>query len=437
MIKNTVEYTKDLGLCCSCGICKGICPKSSITYKRKDGLFLPEIAKNSCIECGICKNICPGLVHEYQYEDPIKAMTGDSICSYSAWSKDEKLRFVSASGGCVSTLITELLKKNKYDYATTVNSYNYKEQLVAELISCNDISDYSQSTYPKSRYLSVSFEKVVRFLMNNKDKKIIIVGVSCAIRGIENEIKQLKLDRENYLLIGLFCDKVFNYNIFEYYNTVSNNTEGKNIRDLHFKNKESGGWPGNMKWFFSDGTYMYVDSSERMKLKAYFMPERCLYCIDKINVQADISVGDNFTEVASSKQGSNSVIIRTDRGMEAWNDSSDALLFSEVDISLIADAQCLTGRRNNAYFAQIKGKKNEKELKHLLNSAISLCDDMIEYGSAYYAAMKRLNMGKDFDKNPEKYFRDINTDLNHHSSNKVVRTINRGYWWLRRKIRAL
>lgn len=432
MIKNTVEYTKDLGLCCSCGICKGICPKSSITYKRKDGLFLPEIAKNSCIECGICKNICPGLVHEYQYEDPIKAMTGDSICSYSAWSKDEKLRFVSASGGCVSTLITELLKKNKYDYATTVNSYNYKEQLVAELISCNDISDYSQSTYPKSRYLSVSFEKVVRFLMNNKDKKIIIVGVSCAIRGIENAIKQLKLDRENYLLIGLFCDKVFNYNIFEYYNTVSNNTEGKNIRDLHFKNKESGGWPGNMKWFFSDGTYMYVDSSERMKLKAYFMPERCLYCIDKINVQADISVGDNFTEVASSKQGSNSVIVRTNRGLDAWNYCASEIEMREIDTSLIAESQCLEGRKNNAYFAKIKEKKIKDGLSVSLNSKIQVNDDEREYYSAYYTAIKRLNNGKRFISNPKSVYTTINKSIEGKSP-RIVRIIKRGYWWMRRK----
>ena len=432
MIKNTVEYTKDLGLCCSCGICKGICPKSSITYKRKDGLFLPEIAKNSCIECGICKNICPGLVHEYQYEDPIKAMTGDSICSYSAWSKDEKLRFVSASGGCVSTLITELLKKNKYDYATTVNSYNYKEQLVAELISCNDISDYSQSTYPKSRYLSVSFEKVVRFLMSNKDKRIIIVGVSCAIRGIEKAIKQLKLDRENYLLIDLFCDKVFNYNILDYYNTVSNNTEGKDITDLHFKNKESGGWPGNMKWFFSDGTYKYVDSSERMKLKAYFMPERCLYCIDKINVQADISVGDNFTEVASSKQGSNSVIVRTNRGLDAWIYCASEIEMREIDTSLIAEAQCLEGRKNNAYFAKIKEKKIKDGLSVSLNSKIQVNDDEREYYSAYYTAIKRLNNGKRFISNPKSVYTTINKSIEGKSP-RIVRIIKRGYWWMRRK----
>lgn len=432
MIKNTVEYTKDLGLCCSCGICKGICPKSSITYKRKDGLFLPEIAKNSCIECGICKNICPGLVHEYQYEDPIKAMTGDSICSYSAWSKDEKLRFVSASGGCVSTLITELLKKNKYDYATTVNSYNYKEQLVAELISCNDISDYSQSTYPKSRYLSVSFEKVVRFLMSNKDKRIIIVGVSCAIRGIEKAIKQLKLDRENYLLIGLFCDKVFNYNIFDCYNTVSNNTEGKDITDLHFKNKESGGWPGNMKWFFSDGTYKYVDSSERMKLKAYFMPERCLYCIDKINVRADISVGDNFTEVASSKQGSNSVIVRTNRGLDAWIYCASEIEMREIDTSLIAEAQCLEGRKNNAYFSKIKEKKIKDGLSVSLNSKIQVNDDEREYYSAYYTAIKRLNNGKRFISNPKSVYTTINKSIEGKSP-RIVRIIKRGYWWMRRK----
>lgn len=73
-----------------------------------------------------------------------------------------------------------------------------------------------------------------------------------------------------------------------------------------------------MKFIFTDGTVAYQDKAERVKIKNYFMPERCLYCIDKLNVYADISVGDNYTQQDSSLLGSNSVIIRTNIGMTVW-----------------------------------------------------------------------------------------------------------------------
>ena len=100
-----VEITRNFELCCSCGICKGVCPKSCIEYERKNGIYQPVIDTDKCIKCGICYDVCPGLEHKYKYSDPIKSMAGDCVSSCNAWSGNSELRHVSASGGCVSTLI--------------------------------------------------------------------------------------------------------------------------------------------------------------------------------------------------------------------------------------------------------------------------------------------------------------------------------------------
>ena len=68
------------------------------------------------------------------------------------------------------------------------------------------------------------------------------------------------------------------------------------------------------------------------------MPECCLYCIDKLNVNADISVGDNFTDIESSELGSNSVIIRTAKGQKAWELAKDNLINVRIPIEKIIDA---------------------------------------------------------------------------------------------------
>lgn len=407
MSKNTIEVTRELGLCCSCGICRGVCPKSCIEYKKADGMYYPVINSEECISCGICYDICPGISHKYKHSDAVKAVTGDSVSSFNAFSKNDHLRHVSASGGCISTLIAELLDKNIYDSAATVDTYDYRDQIKSTIITADSSScDYSDTSYPKSRYLPISHEDVIRYVLNNRDKRMVFVGTSCAIRGFLNVINKFKLKRDNYLLVGLFCDKVFNYNIYDYYCSF---TDGKELTSLHFKNKDSGGWPGNMKLMFADGTHKYLDSSERAKMKEFFMPERCLYCIDKLNVGADISIGDNFTGFYSSNKGSNSVIIRTQRGLDAWNSMADSISSESIDIDIISDAQGIEARLDNAYFAVIKQGMNKNKCNDLkLNAPLSLNDNVADYYRAYCNRMDKIRIGKKYDSNPErlqKYFK--------------------------------
>ncbi|MBQ3451578.1 MAG: Coenzyme F420 hydrogenase/dehydrogenase, beta subunit C-terminal domain, partial [Selenomonadaceae bacterium] len=54
-------------------------------------------------------------------------------------------------------------------------------------------------------------------MLENRDKKLILVGTSCFIQGILNVIAHFKLNRRNYFLAGLFCDKTMNYNVWNYF----------------------------------------------------------------------------------------------------------------------------------------------------------------------------------------------------------------------------
>ena len=40
----SVAEIRDNNLCCSCGICKNVCPVNDIKYKRKNGKLVPEIS---------------------------------------------------------------------------------------------------------------------------------------------------------------------------------------------------------------------------------------------------------------------------------------------------------------------------------------------------------------------------------------------------------
>lgn len=413
MAANSVELTAKTGLCCSCGICRGICSQGAISYLRKDGMFIPEVDSALCVSCGVCRKICPGLGYDYSIDVPmLDQICGDHQLCVNAWSKDPEKRYLAASGGVISDLLDTLIRQKVYDAAFVVDSYQYSEQLRTVKIGENTApEDWKNSRIPKSRYLPVSHEDAVTYIRTNADKRVILIGTSCAVRGIRKLLDYLHRNREQYLLIGLFCDSVFNYNVTEYF---QNELCGeKTLTALHFKNKESGGWPGNMKLFFSDGTSAYVDQSERTKAKEFFMPERCLYCIDKLDVEADISLGDNYTNQNQSKKGSNTVIIRTLQGMSAWNAVKQKLEYEVVAIDTLKEAQYLEGRKNRFYYACLKERQVLKRtgLQIHLNKNLKTDQNILLFEQAWRIHLKKIRLGQIYDRSPEKAKKKIYQEL--------------------------
>lgn len=398
MSKLTVKITVDNGLCTSCGVCKGICPKRSIEYEKEGGMFLPKIDNSTCIGCGLCYKVCPA--HGYSYSDeptePKMACRGEFLDVYNARCRDENLLKVSASGGVVTTVIRELLCEGLYSCAFLVDGYRCDGQYKSEKKTVSDLLQPAENiSTVKSRYLPVSHENAVSYITEKPNERVILVGTSCALRALSNVISCRGLCRDNYLFIGLFCDKVFNYNVFDYFS--SRFGEGKKLSALHFKNKESGGWPGNMKLFFENGDTSFVNKSEREFAKDFFMPESCLYCIDKLNVSADISLGDNYTDKYCSDKGSNSVIIRTNRGIAAFSAASEKIYSNKIDISDVEMAQATDYRCENIYYGCLKKKKNDGIL---LNENVALEYDPRMFADRYKSKLKKISLGKNFSGDP-------------------------------------
>ena len=391
------------------------------------GLYVPIVDLEKCVNCGMCLNVCPGIHEEYKTSDLLGAIYGKYITSYNAWSKDSQIRHVSASGGCISTIVSYLLDSNTYDAAFVLDTYSYVEQLKTQLVE--KLPQIHDSNVPKSRYLPVSHENAVAFIKNNKTAKAIFIGTSCALRGLRKIIETDKLNQDNYLFIGLFCDKVFNYHVNSYLSDWY--AKGKTVTAMHFKNKESGGWPGNMKLFFADGSYAYLDKSIRGDLKDYFVPERCLYCIDKLNISADIAFGDNYTKQNSSLKGTNSVIIRTNLGEQIWNMVLPYLEYEPISILEIGEAQFLDGRLNNYYFSKLKLEKlstREKEIVHL-NERIQTNEPVDNYSYLYYQMMKKSAFGANYSSGKRKMMISIRKD------NSILDSIIKMFYRIKRRIK--
>ena len=427
MEQTTVKKTTDFGLCTSCSSCKGICPRDCIHWISKDGMFLPEIDKDACISCGLCASVCPGLGHSYEpREDAAETVTGQYLACFNAWSKDPNIRHTGASGGVITTMVKMLLEQGLYDSVFCLDTYDYRHLL--------ETKRYTREEWPvmsgmKSRYLPVSHEQAIHYMKEHRQERIILIATSCALRGILAVIDRLKLNRENYLLIGLFCDKVFNYNVISYFEDRF--CQGQRLEALHFKNKESGGWPGDMKMYPENGEAFYVPIGERGRVKEYFMPERCLYCVDKLNVFADISLGDNYTGSYSSELGSNSVMIRSNRGMVAWEAVQSGLEAYPVDVAQIQKAQYLEGRLNNLYFGDLKSAETGMDL----NAGIPRELSAEEFRWVWKRNAQKLSAGAQFNSDPSILEKQMRRD--NKKPNPVIVFAKRCYYFAKRKLARL
>jgi len=396
---NTVENTVDNNLCISCGICKAVCPKNCINYEKRNGLNLPIVDKSSCVDCGRCYQVCPGKGFDYTKFLPREMdssfWSGSCRAVYVAGARDQKRRKNAVSGGVVTELLHNLLKDGEYSSAFVIGTHEYLKE---EVCTKRYTGEQSLEDTQKSRYLPVSQEEAVSYMLSHREEKVVLVGTSCFVQGILNVIDAYRLNRNHYFIIGLFCDKTMTLNVVSYFNNHAA-LKGRSMKKLFFRTKEAGGWPGNVQMESDEGEVIQLPNTERMKVKEYFQPERCLYCLDKLNMFADISVGDNYTKEHSDSEGSNSVIIRTDEGERIWNKYAEAFIFHSSSIENVKASQHLKKRQDNYCFARLK----EKSVKQKINVTGTLTAEpeiTWRIRIKYWLRRLKLRIGANYNKAP-------------------------------------
>jgi len=340
-MKLSVASIPQRDLCCSCGACSGICPQEAIIPVFKQGVFIPLINEDLCTGCGLCIRVCPSTPKDVQtvYGEPELFSEEEREC-YIAFSNKEEFRREGTSGGVVSTIIYELLRRGIYDKAYVLNFERFDgEQATIKPIDCKE--DVIKSA--KSKYIPASIARVIKDIRNGIIGRSIVVATPCQTLAIKESFKLKKQSEENVLFIGLFCDKTLNYNIYGYYQYKYGKYDY-----LHFRDKDGNGWPGDTV-LGRTGSKTVIDKQVRISLKPFFQLNRCRYCFDKLNQLADISCGDCYIKGEESKGGKSSIIVRTKKGHEAINESSSLLSLKKSSLRDIKISQGLKDKLENYY----------------------------------------------------------------------------------------
>jgi len=354
----TVDKTRSLDLCICCEICSAFCPVEAISMECVRGLFLPKVDYTKCTLCGLCLKLCPGIdvdprnLRSQPFASDI--FCGSVLDSFVSYSNDHRILQNSTSGGLITHLMVELINNKEFDLAFILDFDKFDGE-PARLKGTNDVNQILKAA--KSKYVPVSLYDVVRVITNDPGKYI-IVGTACQFQGIKKILREKEMSEENLLFLGLFCDGTLNFNLMRYFENVYRKRTEELVK-FDFRNKEKRGWPGDLKLYFSSGRELVLDRGKRIRLKRFFRLNRCLFCLDKLNVFADIAVGDCYIKDKTSTEGRSNIITRTKKGEAILERYCHLFSLERINVRKIRESQGLANKKAVLENVKILVKAND------------------------------------------------------------------------------
>lgn len=338
-------------MCTGCTACMNICPKSAISMAEDNyGFKYPIINQEKCIKCGLCKKTCP----------VINTNKNESINEcYVAYSKDDKIREKTSSGGIFPLIANEVLKENGIVIGAAFDDDNKLRHIA--------ISEKKELDKLKgSKYLQSDLENIFDYIKENlKEKKILFIGTPCQVAGLKSFIKK---DNDNLICIDLVCHGVPSYKLFAKYVKELEEKNNDKLLNYNFRNKETG-WDtySNTAIFKNSKITELAKENNYMKLflSDIALRESCFNCNFKLgNKYSDITLGDfwgvqNYYQDMYNKKGVSAIIINTRKGNEIFNLIKDKLTFKKCKLDEI-----VSGNRSLKYSSKCL-KNRGKFLKNL------------------------------------------------------------------------
>lgn len=318
-------------MCCGCGACASICPKSCITFIEGKYVNYPIVEPEKCIDCDLCMKVCPGNKNIKRFIENKKVNIQDDIKALKvSYSTDENLRFKSASGGVISQMLKSLMEVNEIDGAIVVTQ-NKNNILMNSIEIINNIGDIERSQ--GSRYSPASNCIILKELIeSNKYNKVAFVGKPCDIEALSSfERLNKKLKDKIVVKIAIMCHHAPTRKGLKHL-LNSKNIKVDDVKSIKFRGN---GWPGNFEVITSEGdtiTTPYFDVWNNYLSKDKHI--KCMYCENPFPLEADLIVGDPWgDEYENDKKGQSLLIIRSGLAIDITTDLEKRGVIISKDVS--------------------------------------------------------------------------------------------------------
>jgi len=335
-------------LCNTCGACAAVCRAHAIEFRElTNGYCVPVVHQERCNYCGLCLKVCGGHIFGKTIEMmlPADPFVGNCISSFVGKATNEDIYRNSQSGGVVTALLVDMLNRGRIDGAVVVVMEAGNPPRPRPLIArtAEQILDAQ-----KSKYCPVPILEVFSARDEGNDR-LAVVALPCQVHSLYNMMDYMPALRNRIqVIIGLMCDRVMTYSALDYLIYQAGMNNGHNT--FYYRDKTCRGYPGDVNIKAQSGRQMILPYQRRLEIKNYFTPVRCRLCFDKMNIFADITVGDphGLKDVDRSR-GETALIVRTPLGMDVINIAVNrmAVALKNIDLTDITQGQNVIKKKIN------------------------------------------------------------------------------------------
>lgn len=307
--------TKDKSECCACTACVSSCPKSCIRMvKDEEGFAYPVIDEVNCISCHLCERVCP--VEHPNYSN---AKTPET---YAVLLKDVEERKKSSSGGAFYAIASFVLKKCGIVIGSTMDENLQVRHITIE--SLDELYKLRGSKYVQSDLGDV-FSKIRQALKDNR--WCYFVGTGCQVAGLKSFLGK---DYPTLITSDLVCHGVPSQKLFDQH--VSYLEEKYHDRVINYQFRNNSSWGGCEIVDFENHKTVKNPSYELSPYLYSFMyamtyRHSCYECrFAQVPRQGDITLADfwgvdEFFAQVDTKHGVSLVLVNTEQGEMAWEQS--------------------------------------------------------------------------------------------------------------------
>lgn len=275
----------NLNLCTGCEMCGDICPQNAITFHTDEqGFWHPLVDHSKCIDCGLCIKKCP-VVMEESYEKHIPYV-------YAAWTKNDKVRLESTSGGVYYELAKAFIEENGYIVGAVYDDdWKGAHHIIGH--SLEDLNRIMGSKYFQSDAKGI-YKSIKQLLDQNQ--KVLFCGCPCQSAALQSFLGR---DYENLFTVDFICRGINSPLAFRAHIEELEKEYGAPVTKVHLKDKTTG-WSSLATYVeFANGKCYHADRNASPWVKGFvgggglYIRESCYNCryrgFPRIS---DISIGD-------------------------------------------------------------------------------------------------------------------------------------------------
>jgi len=377
--------------CSGCFGCFNACPHDAIEMIiSEEGFYIPNVNEDKCINCGICQKVCPviSVAPVDRFSKPI---------AYSAWSKSDKTRLTSSSGGIFSELADIILEQDGVVYGVVWDERFHPMHARATKNEKETLEKMKGSKYVPS-YVGNTYKTVVKDL--SEGRKVLFSGTPCQVAALNNFISLKKVDKSNLYTVEIVCHGVPSLIVWEsYLERISKKIGKRRITSVKFRDK-SAGWSNLTLRIEFDDRRPYVSSwgSDWFCwgfLQNYYLNNLCYDCpFSKIPRQGDVTIGDfwGVPKELYDERGVSIVLVNSEKGKELVEKVLERVILVPIELEIVYETtkinskiisgklkkpkqreEIITAARKNGFEAVIEKlmfEKSKKKFRRTISSVI-------------------------------------------------------------------